>query len=140
MSKQETQTWEKVVRYIFGFICIAVILYLNVVISKPTPSQQETFRIVLALSAAGLAGVLTGFLNIHGKISKFAVRAGGAFALFILVYFFPPSVLSNPQPRTPSNEIHQTITGNGGTQVGTNSGTMIIGNTIRETTDTIHKP
>ena len=48
------------------------------------------FRIVLALASAGIATFVPGFLRL--KIKNW-LSAGGALAVFAIVYFFSPATL-----------------------------------------------
>jgi hypothetical protein len=85
--------------FVFGVVFVAVLLALAVFIPAPTTNQYTVFRIVLALAAAGVAAVIPGFLAV--QVST-AVRAGGAMAVFVVVYFFTPAgLVSNPVEPTP---------------------------------------
>ena len=81
--------------FMFGIAFVITLLVLAVKFPKPTPFQYVVFRIVLALAAAGIAAFIPGFLDV--KLSTF-LRAGGAFAVFAIVYFFSPAklVVKNP--------------------------------------------
>jgi tetratricopeptide (TPR) repeat protein len=83
--------WEKIAGFIFGVIFVAAILGLSVFIPDPTPTQYATFKTILALAAAGVGGILAGTIQVKGSIQKWSVRAGGAMALFVIVYFFAPA-------------------------------------------------
>jgi hypothetical protein len=84
--------------FVFGVVFVTALLTLAVLFSEPTPFQYTVFRIVLALAAAGVAAVIPGILNV--KLS-FGVRAGGALAVFVIVYFFSPAALTDVTVRTP---------------------------------------
>ena len=54
-------------------------------------SAEYTFsRVVLALAAACIAVVISGFLEV--TIKEF-IQAGGALAVFVIVYFYSPAAL-----------------------------------------------
>lgn len=90
MSKQQ----ERLAVFAFGVIFVIVMLVLAVKIPNPTPNQYETFKIVLALAAAGVAAFIPGFLAVN--VSKW-LRAGGALAVFAIVFFQSPATLvTNP--------------------------------------------
>lgn len=76
--------------FIFGVVFIAVML--AIALFKPDPSQFQytVFRTVLALAGAGIGAVLPGFLDVK---MKNLLRAGGAMAIFALVYFWNPAAL-----------------------------------------------
>ena len=85
-----TKDFQRIAAFIFGVVFVAVMLALAVVIPKPTPFQYTIFRIVLALAAAGAAAMFPGFLT--ARVGNF-VRAGGAMAVFAIVYFYSPATL-----------------------------------------------
>jgi hypothetical protein len=74
----------------FGFIFVGVMLVIALLLPKPTEFQFFVFRIVLALAAAGVAATIPGFINVDIKPW---VRAGGAIAVFVVIYFFSPAKL-----------------------------------------------
>jgi len=86
LEKQEQRTGA----YIFGIIFLVFILVIAIFIPNPTSFQYTVFRIVLALAAAGVAAMIPGFINV--AIGN-AVRAGGAIAVFVIVFFFSPAKL-----------------------------------------------
>ena len=73
--------WERIAIFAFGATFVTALLVRAVVFPEPTPFQYTVFRIVLALAAAGIAAFKT------------IVRAGGALAVFVIVYFFSPAGL-----------------------------------------------
>jgi hypothetical protein len=78
--------------FTFGVLFLAAILVLAVAIPSPTVTQFESFRIVIALAAGGLAAVIPGLLDVRfGGTGRFALRAGGALGVFVIVYFFSPA-------------------------------------------------
>jgi hypothetical protein len=78
---------------LFGAIIVVAILALAILFPEPTSFQYEVFRIVLAIACGGLAAVIPGFLTVRIDALGIAIRAGGALAVFILVYFFNPAQL-----------------------------------------------
>lgn len=85
---------EKIATFVFGIGFLIGLVVLAIFFPKPTPFQYVVFRVILALAAAGFAAFIPGF--IHAEI-KHTIRAGGALAVFIVVYFFSPaSILSTP--------------------------------------------
>lgn len=91
-------TWEKVAIFAFGVVFVTAILVLAVFFPAPTAFQYLVFRVVLALAAAGVAALIPGLLKVSVGSS---VRAGGALAAFVIVYFFSPAALvANPPQKT----------------------------------------
>ena len=74
----------------FGVLFVTVILVLALVFPNPTGLQYLVMRIILALATASVATLLTGFISV--EIPKI-VKAGGAFAVFIIVFFYNPASL-----------------------------------------------
>lgn len=87
---------ERIAAFIFGVIFVVVMLYMTWFVPNPTPTQWFTFRVVLALAAAGVGALLPGLISVNAPPY---VRAGGALALFVLVFWFnPPKLVSDAQP------------------------------------------
>jgi hypothetical protein len=65
-------------------------LLLTIVLRWPNPSpfQYIVCRSVLALAAAGIAAMIPGLLDV--RLST-RIRASGAIAVFVVVYFFAPA-------------------------------------------------
>ena len=76
--------------FIFGVVFVTVILVLAFVFPDPTPFQYLVVRVLLALATAAVATLLTGFINI--EIPNL-LKAGGAFAVFVVVFFYNPASL-----------------------------------------------
>jgi hypothetical protein len=56
---------------------------------NPTPFQVRVFMTALATAAAGVGGMLPGVLTVK---YKGIIRASGALALFVVVWFFQPAI------------------------------------------------
>jgi hypothetical protein len=123
---QVWKKWEKVC-FSFGVVYFSVMLALNVFIPNPTPTQYEIFKVGLALAAAGIGSILPGFIYIEGKFNKIALRASGALAFFLVVYFSTPTA-----PITPA-KTQQTINGDHGTQINENRGIINIDHKASDT-------
>ena len=92
MSKQMSS--DKTLAFTFGVVFVVVMLCLAVFFPNPTETQWFVFRVVLALAAAGVGAVLPGVINIQAGT---VIRAGGALALFVIVYWYnPPKLVSSP--------------------------------------------
>ena len=82
--------WELKAIFAFGVAFVIVIILIAITLPRPTVFQQLIFRVVLALSAAGVGALVPGFLTIKFKN---ILRAGGGIAVFVIVYFFNPASL-----------------------------------------------
>jgi hypothetical protein len=91
MDKRQQQ----ILAYTFGVAFLLIMLAIAIFLPKPSRFQFFVFRVVLALAAAGTAAMIPGFLQV--QVSKF-LRAGGALAVFALVYLYnPASLVSTPE-------------------------------------------
>jgi hypothetical protein len=117
MNKVSKST-EKIIAFGFGVAFIATILVLAVKFPNPTAYQYTVFRTVLALAAGGAASMFPGFLQV--EVNRW-IRAGGALAVFVLVYFYTPATLAVDKLSSISQ-----VAGPGSTQIGNNSGTIIL--------------
>lgn len=97
--------------FIFGVILVVAMFVLAIAIPNPTPFQITFFRIILSLAVAGVATMIPGFieLSLSGRI-----RAGGALAIFVLVYLINPAsfVMYNVEPGRSINLQQQIGSGN----------------------------
>lgn len=89
MTDDNTKTWQVVAAFSFGVVFVVAIMVIAIYRPNPTPFEYTIFRIVIALAAAGVGAILPGFLNVSFKN---LLRAGGALALFVVVYFFAPAL------------------------------------------------
>lgn len=84
MSKKVQQ----ITAFIFGILFIITLISLAILLPEPTSFQYTVFRVVLSLAAAGCTAMIPGFIQVD--ISN-SIRAGGALAIFITVYFYNPA-------------------------------------------------
>lgn len=101
MSSTKKLSLEVILAFGFGVTFFVALLVLAILFPEPTAFQYAVFRIILAIAAAGVAAVIPGILNVH---TSFGVRAGGALAVFVIVYFFSPAGLTGVKVKT-SQEI-----------------------------------
>lgn len=87
-------TLPMVLAFVFGVTFLATLLVLAVAVPNPTSAQFNIFRTVMALAGGGVAATIPGFLNLRvGGGQRFLIQAGGALAVFVLLYLFPPAGL-----------------------------------------------
>lgn len=89
----------KLLAFFFGLCFVAALLVLAVWFPQPTAFQYTVFRIVLALAAAGVAGVIPGMIRLKAQPgTALLIHAGGALAVFVMVYLLAPAALPQEQP------------------------------------------
>jgi drug/metabolite transporter (DMT)-like permease len=126
-------TWQIIIGVVFGFVFVGAVLVLVIIFPDLNAQQYAIVKTVLALAACGIAGVFTGFIEVEGKVEQLAVRAGGALAVFVIVFFFTPAP-PEIEPENPADtiKVDQTQTGDHGVQIGVSEGTINIGNSEEE--------
>jgi hypothetical protein len=90
-----TQWSDKQIATAFGISGLIVMVVLAIFFPHPTEFQYTVFRIVLALVGAGVGATIPGLVDV--TISG-VVRASGAIAVFVIVYFFSPAQLITRKP------------------------------------------
>lgn len=85
-SSKDLHTW---LAFAFGVTFASVLLYLATFVKNPEPHTVQIYLTVMALAAGGVGAMLPGFMEVQ---YKGVFRAGGAMALFALVYFNAPAI------------------------------------------------
>uniref|UniRef100_UPI004055CC47 hypothetical protein n=1 Tax=Candidatus Electronema sp. TaxID=2698783 RepID=UPI004055CC47 len=123
-------THTKLLAFFFGLCFVAAVLVLAVWFPQPTAFQYTVFRIVLALAAAGVAGVIPGMIRLKAQPgAALLIHAGGALAVFVMVYLLAPAAV--PQEERPAKKnaaptqvVHQLIQGNNNTNINLEKGNV----------------
>ncbi len=93
-TREQMGAGEKYVTFSFGVVFVIVMLALAILVPNPTEFQYVVFRVVLSLAAAGVGGILSGFLTVtFGEAAKPWLQAGGGLAVFAVVYLVNPAKL-----------------------------------------------
>jgi hypothetical protein len=101
----------KLLAFFFGLCFVAAALVLAICFPDPTAFQYTVFRIVLALAAAGVAGVIPGMIRLKVQPgTALLIHAGGALAVFVMVYLLAPAALTKEQPAPAQSLQHSTAT------------------------------
>jgi hypothetical protein len=111
--------------FLFGCVALATVLWLAFRSETLNEQQFEILRIVLALAGGGVGAMMPGFLNVNINLSAMnAMRAGGALAVFVVLYFWSPA---HWQPAHDGTVIQQTNGANSPAQNGTGNKVIING-------------
>lgn len=81
-----------ILSFVFGVVFVIVLLVIAFVQPEPSSFQYAVFRTVLAIAGAAVVAVIPGFIEV--TIGKW-LRAGGALAVFVLLYFWSPALLTS---------------------------------------------
>lgn len=101
---------EVILSFAFGTVFLLIALaFALVAFYLPKPANPEAvglllyvMQVVLAISASGVAAVIPGFLSLTlqsrlGPAGTFGIRAGGAIAVFVLVFLVNPRSITLDQ-------------------------------------------
>jgi len=103
--------------FVFGVVFCIAILAIAVFVRNPTPLLVTVIKIIIALSAAGIAATVPGFLKVElSPTTAISIRAGGAIAIFVLVFFFTPAglIAGEAGEPAPPTDYHVLVTGHCG--------------------------
>ncbi|WP_019867646.1 hypothetical protein [Methylovulum miyakonense] len=82
------------IAFLFGVSFVITLLVVAVKYPNPTAFQYNVFRIILSLAASGVAAMIPGFINLELSTgTELLIRAGGAIAVFVIIFFFNPAPL-----------------------------------------------
>ncbi|HCO60747.1 MAG TPA: hypothetical protein DIT58_11220, partial [Porticoccaceae bacterium] len=129
---RRTKTWEVITLLVLGVVVLGLVAGFYVINPAPSPSQYSTFKTLLALAVAGVGALLPGFITLEIGLPKGALRAGGAIALFAIVYFFNPAQLAPAPEQIGGDHITQTVAAGSTAVIHTGSGKLEIGYTIAQ--------
>ena len=80
-----------VLAFTFGSVALVFLLILAVFIENPSPLLILVSRVILAMGCASVAAALPGFIDLElSPRTDIVIRAGGAMAVFVLVYLVNP--------------------------------------------------
>jgi hypothetical protein len=94
--------WERPAIFVLGVVFVLLLLVLAIAFPEPTAFQYLIFRTILALAAGGIAALVPGMLDLAMSGAGFALRACGALAVLVLVYFYSPAALVAAPPLPPA--------------------------------------
>ncbi|MGL6492343.1 hypothetical protein ACSZNX_15135 [Aeromonas veronii] len=95
--------WQLITSIVIGVITLFASVVLSILYPEPTQYQEFILRGLFAISLASLASLTPGFINLNARLrgggSYFMIYAGGAIAIFVLIW------LVNP-PKINQSEVH----------------------------------
>jgi MFS family permease len=95
-STERSEKWKRLMA-ISAAVFIGGLFVLAIVIPNPTPFQYWVFRVILALAGAGIGAALPGFITVKlPLLAKGLLHAGGALAMFAIIYLVNPPRLAPP--------------------------------------------
>lgn len=90
------ENWKLIVGLLLGVFFAVIVLALALFIPDPTRWQIFVFRGVFALSLSAITAIIPGLLEVNAKWQQVNIRAGGAIAVFVIVWAVnPPALLIN---------------------------------------------
>lgn len=95
--------WERPAAFASAIVFLLLLLGIALVVPDPTHFQLRVFQVVLALAAGGFDLLLSGQLGVENR----RVKATGAAAFFVIVYFINPAALVTEAPPPEETETSQ---------------------------------
>jgi hypothetical protein len=95
----------QIIGFAFGgvllFSLLGVAVWLSMRREDPPPFPMLIFRILIALGAGGIGGIVAGWLSVQLHLGdSLAIDAVGGLALFVIVYFYnPPTKIASAGDR-----------------------------------------
>lgn len=83
--------------FIFGTVFVLLLIIIAFIEPNPSSFQETIFRVVLALAGGGTVAVFPGFIEV--RFGNW-LRAGGALAVFAIIYFLSPALTQPNSPQT----------------------------------------
>lgn len=112
VSNEEKQPkWQIITSVVIG--CVSLIASVTIALLFPTPTEFQEFilRGLFAIALASIAPLIPGFMNlkIGTRTSKayFAIYAGGAIAIFVLIWLVNPPKISTQEANSVPQLIEQ---------------------------------
>lgn len=87
--------WKEILAIAISLLLLLIIIYFTIKIPHPTTFQIFIFRGVFALSLALLTFLIPGLLNVESKFNQVKIKATGAIAVLIIIWFVNPPALIN---------------------------------------------
>ena len=86
--------WQLITSVVIGCISLFASVVIALFVPEPTSFQEFILRGLFAISLASIASIIPGFINIksgsRSKSAYFKVYAGGAIAIFVLIWLYNP--------------------------------------------------
>lgn len=94
-SENKTLARQRTVSAAVGVVDILLVVSLSIIYPDPSPWQQFVLRGCLALGLAVLGSFVPGLLKVDAKLrgwgGYFGILAGGALAIFVIIWLLAPS-------------------------------------------------
>jgi hypothetical protein len=123
---QPIQLFDRTAATVSALVIVGLAVFL-LIRNQPIADPRLFFmlRVVLSLSAAILGASVPGFLNLKWSGGGWALRAGGALALFVLTFVYTPDLVKD-QGGSSGIQINQKSTGPLSPPLIGNTGTITI--------------
>lgn len=100
-DKRKIPRWQLITSVSIGCVALFASVIIALAIPNPTTYQVFILRGLFAIALASMASIIPGFLNIEtgakNSAAYFGIYAGGAIALFVLIWLFNPPEINREQ-------------------------------------------
>lgn len=104
-DKKKIPLWQLVTSVLIGVFALSSSVVIAFLVPEPSATQEFILRGLFAISLASIASIIPGFINVEtgarGGAAYFGIYAGGAIAIFVLIWMFNPPKI---EERSPANQ------------------------------------
>src|SRR4051812_27444014 len=95
--------FDRVAATLAALVVVGLTVFL-LIRNQPIADPRLLFvlRVVVSFSAAVLGATIPGFLDVRWSGGGFAIRAGGALALFVVTFIYTPDLVLGQESRSKS--------------------------------------
>lgn len=101
-DKKKVPIWQLMTSVSIGVLALITSVAIAFLVSEPSATQEFILRGLFAISLASIASIIPGFINVEtgarGAAAYFGIYAGGAIAIFVLIWMFNPPKIEEPAP------------------------------------------
>ncbi len=108
-DKVKVPKWKLITSVSIGCVALIASVVIAIMIPEPTTYQIFILRGLFAIALASIASIIPGFINLEtgARSAKayFGIYAGGAIAIFVLIWLFNPPEIENDKKQTQSEQV-----------------------------------
>ncbi|WP_437193597.1 hypothetical protein [Planctomicrobium sp. SH527] len=100
MTSQQIASWISGLSFMVVYTTIACFIAFRANPQPIDPVATRIFNIILALTGAAFAAIISGFIEVDGKLWAISIRAGSGLAVFIVALIYPlPMPITQQNPK-----------------------------------------
>ncbi|EJC6798641.1 hypothetical protein RGL59_004389 [Vibrio parahaemolyticus] len=104
-DKAKFPKWQLVTSVVIGCLSLISSVVIALLVPEPTSYQEFILRGLFAIALASIASIIPGFINVksgaRSGAAYFGIYAGGAVAIFVLIWLFNPPKIDETTTNNP---------------------------------------